>query len=464
VYALGAILYELFTGHPPFDGPDSEIARRLRDEEPVPPRRLAPHLDRFLETVVLNALEKDPSRRYRSAAAFAQDLRRALQKKPPEEAPLIPTRARLRIWLRRHPLHVGFAAWVVALLCVLGLGLHSTLAARAQALEHEQQTNASIAAMQAVAVNLQLRAYEARISQIAQDPEVAAILEGTAIGNPSSVLIERQAPFDTMFVIAPSGQQRARTSQKDDEYMRRSFAFRDYFKGAEALAKQACVEAAPGSPPPKPPRAFVARSHLSESDDRFEFAVSTPLCRGGTWLGVLGATVATDNVLGAVRVTGDRSGRVAAVLGPRDRDRANAERPLPTDLPFIVHPGLAKGQLVTLLQPEPKTIRDALGLSLPVDSGSGPAALRYAAPFRVDTYQDPVPGYEGDWSAVFATADASGYMVAVASRRDETPLARALLGKLGPEAGVPFSLTLFGMVLWAIARRAGNRPRRVAVG
>jgi len=459
VYALGAILYELFTGRPPFDGPDFEILKQVRSEEPVPPRRLAPWLDRFLETVVLNALEKDPSRRYRSATAFAQDLRRAIQRKPPEEAPPLPTGAKVRLWLRRHPLHVGFAGWLAALVGVLALGLHATLAGRAEAVEREQQTNASIAAMQAVAVHLQLRAYEAHISQLARDPEVLALFNGTAIGNPSPVLIERMAPFETMFVLSPSGHPRARTSRKSAEYLARSFAFRDYFQGARALASEACVEAAPGSPSAKAPQAFVARAHLSESDGHFEFAISVPLCRGATWLGVLAATVATDNVLGAVRVTGDGSGRVAAVLGPRDRDRDNADRPLPTDLSFIVHPGLAKGQLVKLVRPEPKAIRAQLGLSLPLNSraGTAPAPLRYSAPFRVDTYRDPVPGYEGAWSAVFATADESGYIVAVASRRDDTSLASALLQKLAYPAGVPFSITLFGLVLWAVARRAGHR-------
>ncbi len=457
VYALGAISYELFTGRPPFDGPDAEIIRQLRDEEPLPPRRLAPALDRLLETVVLNALEKDSSRRYRSAAAFGQDLRRALQRKPPEEAPPFPPPARLRHWLRRRPLRAAFGAWLVALLCVLGFGLHAALFAQAQALEHEQQTNASLAAMQAVAVSLQLRAYEERISQLARDPEVTALFEGSSIGNPSPVLIDRLPPFEMMILVDPSGRSRARTNRKSADYLARSFTFRDYFKGAQARAREVCVDAAPGGPPVKAPRAFVARAHLSENDGLFELAVSTPICRGSTWLGLLAGTISTDKVLGAIRVSGDRNGRVAAVLGPRDRDRATAHLPLPTDLSFIVHPGLTKGQLVNLLRPAPSAIRSALGLSIPLEGRAEPtsAPLRYAEPFRVDAYYDPVPGYEGTWSAVFATADESGYIVAVASRRDDTPLASALLDKLALPAGVPFSATLLGLLMWAIARRAG---------
>lgn len=454
VYALGAILYELFTGRPPFDGSDAEIVTRLRDEEPPPPRRFAPELDRFLETVVLNALEKDPARRYRSAAGFAQDLQRALEGKPPEEAPPLLLSARLQLWLLRHPMSLAFAAWLVALLCVVGFSAHATLSGREQMLEHEQHTNASIAAMQAVAVNLQLRAYKDRISQLSRDPEVLALLETNVIGNPSPELIERLPPFETMFVLAPNGLPRARTSHKSAEYLARSFAFRDYFKGAETIARERCVEGPDHAATSSASRAFVARAYLSESDGHFEFAISAPLCRGSTWLGMLAGTVATDKVLGAVRVLDDRHGRVAAVLGPRDRDRAAAHLPLPTDLSFVVHPGLAKGQQAKLLRPDPTVIRSALGLSLDMNSREAPDRLRYAAPFRVDHYRDPIPGYEGTWSGVFASADESGYIVAVASRRDETSDLRAILEKLAFPASVPISFALTGLALLALARRA----------
>ena len=162
VYALGAILYELFTGRPPFDGTDAEILYQLKRDEPVPPSRLTPGLDRFLETVVLNALEKDPTRRYRSAAAFAQDLERALQQRPPEEIPVVAPTARIRTWLRKHPLTVGAGVWLASLLVVIALSARSELDARTSGLDREQQINASVAGMQAVAVNLQLQAYRHR--------------------------------------------------------------------------------------------------------------------------------------------------------------------------------------------------------------------------------------------------------------------------------------------------------------
>jgi WD40 repeat protein len=113
IHGLGAILYALLTGRPPFAGPTVlETLERVTGREPDRPRRLNAQVDRDLETVCLTCLAKDPRRRYASALALAEDLERWLGHRPVAARPAT-TPARLAKWVRRRP---GAAA--VAGLCV----------------------------------------------------------------------------------------------------------------------------------------------------------------------------------------------------------------------------------------------------------------------------------------------------------------------------------------------------------
>ena len=112
IYSLGAILYCLIVGRPPFQSANTmDVLKQVLEQEPVPPRKLNSGVDADLETICLKCLEKDVRRRYQSAQELADDLSRFLNDEPITAKP--PRVSRLvRVWIRQNVGAIGWAAVV----------------------------------------------------------------------------------------------------------------------------------------------------------------------------------------------------------------------------------------------------------------------------------------------------------------------------------------------------------------
>jgi serine/threonine-protein kinase len=140
VYGLGAILYALLTGKPPFRGETVlETLEQVKGQEPESPRRHNPRVDRDLETVCLKCLDKEPERRYGSAAALADDLQRYLDGEPVAACP--PSAGyRFQKFARRHKVALVTSGLVVAAL-LIGTGVSIWQAVKANYARQQADVN-----------------------------------------------------------------------------------------------------------------------------------------------------------------------------------------------------------------------------------------------------------------------------------------------------------------------------------
>lgn len=178
VYGLGAILYEILTGHPPFDGETTAaVVRQVVEDDPVPPSQRitvtarvppAPAIDRDLETITLKCLHKSPGRRYATAEALAEDLQRWRRGEPILARP-ISTMERSVKWVRRRPLVAASLLFVV--LGLLGVTFLSVRFGRERAVESERHRRERVR----LNVSAGMRLYEQRDPAAAMRQQVLAL-------------------------------------------------------------------------------------------------------------------------------------------------------------------------------------------------------------------------------------------------------------------------------------------------
>jgi WD40 repeat protein len=176
VYSLGAILYELLTGGPPFQGETVlDTLRQVVEDEPVRPRVHDRHIDRDLETICLKCLHKEPQKRYGSSEALADDLQRWLEFRPIRARRTGTAEAVLK-WARRRPAVASLLAFIVVLTTV-GLVGALTLWQRAEKARRDLEADhyfqsVALAAREAAANNLALA------EDLLDGPECPAGLRG----------------------------------------------------------------------------------------------------------------------------------------------------------------------------------------------------------------------------------------------------------------------------------------------
>ncbi len=187
VYGLGAVLYSVLTGRPPFQGPTADsVLLQLRENDPLPPRQLNPAVPRDLETIALKCLAREPARRYASAAAVADDLAAFLEGRP-VRARAVSSVEKIWRWCRRRPALAAALAFAVLAL-VGGTVVSLLLAGRAResasrALASESRALASESRALAAAEETRRALYAATMLRAYDDlhegsPLAAPALEG----------------------------------------------------------------------------------------------------------------------------------------------------------------------------------------------------------------------------------------------------------------------------------------------
>jgi serine/threonine-protein kinase len=287
VYALGVILFQLLTGELPFRGNTGMLLHQILHAEPPSPRMLEEQTPRDLETICLKCMDKNPQRRYPSAADLADDLERWARDEPIRARPVGLFEKQLR-WCRRHPWSATVAAAVVLTLLMLGVGIVAVDRARDQRLRLADSHLNDFSRVQQMSQRVEQTADSPALPEMlarrdlqALDALCQQLFTSEKRAGDSSV---PQSHFASWFVLDAQGVMLAIAPLKRN-VVGRDYSGRDYFQGAKRRRKELGVSSV-----------HISQVFVSENDGLHKFAISAPVRDPqGTLLGVVCASLATDS-------------------------------------------------------------------------------------------------------------------------------------------------------------------------
>jgi serine/threonine protein kinase len=442
VYGLGAILYHLLTGRPPFGGQSVyETLDQVIHQLPASPRQLNPQCPRELETICLTAMAKEPAQRYPSAAALADDLQRYLTDQPIMACKPGPWR-HVWSWCRRHP--ALFSTYLIAAACfIVALLLGTALShQRGQRLLVERsRANAFAARHVASTILNRLEAPAEALSAIAHDPLLIKTLQTQPLDQPLlQRLVERKlayldrqsgAAFTSIYILSPQHLLLA-AIPFNDAVIGQPHAGRNYVHGAWALQGLTGRHAV-----------YLSRVYRSTNDQLPKAVLSTLIADlsdpQSEPLGVVAASFPTAAHLFEMDLNDQQ--RFVVLLAPADTNpREHGPWLAPTDQRVVLlHPAYQRGDEPVAfpsgyLPPhEPRP-----GVSPLLPPGDDQPLL------TLTDYRDPVasrdPRYAGRWLASFAPVGRTGYYVVVQERPEADPIFGLIV--LGAGATILLGATL----------------------